>query len=154
MNAKVRAISTGPAPSPTTFGLPRATSPLRRFARPKRFRRKLPHGDFPPLDSTSEEWADSNSGKKMQSVANLDTLSSKDKEKVVTRLNELQIQDTMESYNGLVTRCFDECITHFRAKTLDSGEEACVERCVKKFMTFSQRAGMRFGELSASKGNS
>jgi len=87
----------------------------------------------------------------MQSIADLDHLSPSDKEKVVQKLNELQVQDSMNTYNGLVERCFNECVTHFKAKDLDASEKACVERCVQKFMAFSQRIGARFAEINTTK---
>lgn len=62
------------------------------------------------------------------------------------KLDELSMQDSVDMFNGLVQRCFDECIKTFRSKDLDSSEKSCVENCVMKFMTFSQRVGQRFAE--------
>jgi len=68
--------------------------------------------------------------------------------KVLEKLNEMQVQDSMNTYNGLVETCFKQCVTHFKAKDLDKDEEACVGRCVQKFMAYSQRVGQRFADVN------
>ncbi|KAL7068368.1 Tim10/DDP zinc finger domain-containing protein [Cryptosporidium serpentis] len=80
----------------------------------------------------------------------LDKLSDKDKENVLNKLSELEIQDSMNTYNSLVQRCFNECITIFRSKDLDSNEKTCVNSCVAKFMDFSRRIGLHFAEKNRS----
>merc|ERR1711985_201054 len=59
---------------------------------------------------------------------------------------ELQIQDSMQTFNTVVERCFSECVTSFRSKTLDKAEEDCVKRCVVKTKTFQDRVATRFTE--------
>mmetsp|Transcript_7923 Transcript_7923/g.15421 ORF Transcript_7923/g.15421 Transcript_7923/m.15421 type:complete len:89 (-) Transcript_7923:137-403(-) len=88
----------------------------------------------------------------MQNLVDLDGLSASQKQQVLAKLSDMQIQDTMNTYNGLVERCFGDCIVHFRAKDLDSTEKGCVERCVQKFMAYSQRVGLRFQEKNTGKG--
>ncbi|PHJ21177.1 mitochondrial import inner membrane translocase subunit [Cystoisospora suis] len=80
-------------------------------------------------------------------------LSPAEQAAVMKELNRLQIKDSMDTYNSVVERCFNECITQFRAKDLDDSEQKCVRRCVRKFMLFSQRVGVRFAEknMEASK---
>lgn len=80
-------------------------------------------------------------------------LSPAEQATVMKELNRLQIKDSMDTYNSVVERCFNECITQFRAKDLDESEQQCVRRCVRKFMLFSQRVGLRFAEknMEASK---
>eukprot|EP00389_Voromonas_pontica_P001374 GDKH01002066.1.p1 GENE.GDKH01002066.1~~GDKH01002066.1.p1 ORF type:complete len:88 (+),score=14.91 GDKH01002066.1:157-420(+) len=87
----------------------------------------------------------------MQNLVDLDGLDKKQRDRVLEKLNELQAQDTMNMYNGLVERCFGECITHFRAKDLDGREKDCIDKCVKKFMSFYQRLGLRFQEKNMGK---
>ncbi|CAE8611172.1 unnamed protein product [Polarella glacialis] len=65
---------------------------------------------------------------------------------VMQQLNDMQMQESMNTYNNLVERCFNECVTSFRTKGLDGTEEQCVKRCVQKFMSFSQRVAQRFQE--------
>mmetsp|Transcript_87860 Transcript_87860/g.138689 ORF Transcript_87860/g.138689 Transcript_87860/m.138689 type:complete len:94 (-) Transcript_87860:74-355(-) len=76
----------------------------------------------------------------------MENLSERDKAHVLSQLNDMQMQESMNTYNNLVERCFSECVTSFRTKALDNTEEQCVKRCVQKFMSFSQRVAMRFQE--------
>lgn len=78
--------------------------------------------------------------------ANLDNLTPAQKDRVLAKLDDLQMKDSMDTFNGLVQRCFDECVIHFSAKELDQTEKNCVQNCVHKFMNFSQRVGQRFAE--------
>nr|PVC51945.1 hypothetical protein MACL_00001109 [Theileria orientalis] len=78
--------------------------------------------------------------------SDLNHLTAAQRSAVLDRLNQIQYQDTMDTYNGLVERCFNECITGFRSKDLDMKESQCVESCVKLFFDFSQRVSTRFGE--------
>lgn len=52
-------------------------------------------------------------------------------------------------YNNLVYKCFDNCVTGFRSKTLDKGETACVEQCASRYIKLTQRVGLRFAEHQA-----
>ncbi|EDO07323.1 putative mitochondrial import inner membrane translocase TIM9 subunit [Babesia bovis T2Bo] len=78
-------------------------------------------------------------------------LTAEQRSKVMDHLNELQYRDTLETYNGMVEKCFNECISSFRSKELDKRENACVESCVKMFFEFSQRIGQRFAEKQQQK---
>ena len=80
------------------------------------------------------------------SIPGLQNLNAADREKVTQEINGMQIMESLSTYNGLVERCFGECVSHFRAKTLDEVETDCGKRCVTKYMQFSQRVGMRFAE--------
>ncbi|CEM00005.1 unnamed protein product [Vitrella brassicaformis CCMP3155] len=82
----------------------------------------------------------------MQNMLDVEHLNEGQKQQVLGKLNDMQMQDSLNTYNGLVERCFNECITHFRAKDLEKAETGCIERCVTKFMAFSQRIGTRFQE--------
>mmetsp|Transcript_32071 Transcript_32071/g.48372 ORF Transcript_32071/g.48372 Transcript_32071/m.48372 type:complete len:92 (+) Transcript_32071:90-365(+) len=76
----------------------------------------------------------------------IEGLSSRDQHAVMTHLNEMTLNENMTMYNNLVERCFGECITSFRSKTLDKPEEDCIKRCVQKYMSFSSRVAQRFQE--------
>mmetsp|Transcript_68963 Transcript_68963/g.121954 ORF Transcript_68963/g.121954 Transcript_68963/m.121954 type:complete len:93 (-) Transcript_68963:115-393(-) len=78
----------------------------------------------------------------------IEQLSQKDQMMVMGTLNEMQMQESMNTYNGLVERCFNECVS-IRTKGLESSEEQCITRCVQKFMSFSQRVSTRFQEKQA-----
>ena len=82
----------------------------------------------------------------MESIPGLQNLSEADRQKVATELNAMQVQESLNTYNGVVERSFSECINNFRAKSLDEVETDCVKRAVTKYMQFSQRVGMRFAE--------
>jgi mitochondrial import inner membrane translocase subunit TIM9 len=78
----------------------------------------------------------------------LSQFSPEQQARVLEKLEELQIQDSMNTFNGLVQRCFNQCVTSFRSKDLDKQEAECVNNCVLKFMSFSQRIGQRLVEKS------
>eukprot|EP00434_Breviolum_minutum_P016410 symbB.v1.2.014464.t1/scaffold1055.1/size140776/6 len=79
-------------------------------------------------------------------LTGMDQLSQRDQMQVMQALNEMQMQEMMNTYNNLVEKCFNECVTSFRTKALEGSEEQCVTRCVQKFMSFSQRVSLRFQE--------
>ena len=89
----------------------------------------------------------------MDNLPGLANLSASDREKVTAELSSMQVQESLNTYNGLVERCFGECISHFRSKALDEMETDCVKRCVGKYMQFSQRIGMRFAEKNQQMGS-
>lgn len=74
----------------------------------------------------------------------LDNMSDRDKAQVLAVMNEMQVEESMNTYNNLVERCFNECITNFRSKNLEQSEISCTQRCVQKFMAYSQRVAQRF----------
>jgi len=78
--------------------------------------------------------------------AAMDQMSELDKIKVLQTMNEMQVEESMSTYNNLVERCFNECVTNFRSKSLDSTETSCTQRCVQKFMAYSQRVAQKFQE--------
>ncbi|GIX62896.1 mitochondrial import inner membrane translocase subunit [Babesia caballi] len=73
-------------------------------------------------------------------------LTAAQRSRVLDHLTELQYRDTVETYNGMVDRCFNECVSSFRSKDLDKRETKCIESCVQVFFEFSQRVGQRFNE--------
>ena len=86
-------------------------------------------------------------------IPGLDNLSPTDKAAVMKELNSMQMMESIQTYNGLVDRCFNECVSTFRAKALDSTETDCLKKCVAKSMEYSQRVGRRFGEKNAAAAN-
>lgn len=86
----------------------------------------------------------------LPSIPGLDQLPPKERTAVMSELNRLQLKDSMDTYNSLVERCFNECVREFRSKDLDSSEKNCIASCVKKFMEFSARLGQRFAEKNIS----
>lgn len=86
-------------------------------------------------------------------IPGLDNLSAADRDAVMKELNSMQMMESIQTYNGLVDRCFNECVSSFRSKALDSQETECIKKCVVKSMEYSQRVGRRFGEKNAG-GNS
>ena len=58
--------------------------------------------------------------------ADLDGLPEADKEEMMSMIEGMQTRDSLKMYNGLVERCFKECVDSFRRKNLDSTEERCL----------------------------
>ena len=53
---------------------------------------------------------------------------------MMQKLEEMQMKDTLRMFNGLVERCFCECVVSFRSKALTEAEEKCVNTCAEKYM--------------------
>jgi hypothetical protein len=66
---------------------------------------------------------------------------------MLERLEDMQLKDTLRMFNGLVERCFSECVTGFRSKALTGPEEKCVSVCANKYLkhSVSQRQRGRVG---------
>ena len=56
---------------------------------------------------------------------------------MLQKLEEMQLKDTLRMFNGLVERCFSECVVSFRSKALTATEEKCVSTCAEKYMKHS-----------------
>ncbi|CAD2096282.1 mitochondrial import inner membrane translocase subunit TIM9, putative [Plasmodium vinckei brucechwatti] len=80
----------------------------------------------------------------MDKSLDLSGFNKNDREKVLRKINKAEYEDTMNTYNSIVEMCFNECISSFRSKELDSNENNCILNCVKKYSVFSQRVGMKF----------
>ncbi|KAL1515542.1 hypothetical protein AB1Y20_002163 [Prymnesium parvum] len=81
-------------------------------------------------------------------VASLEQSSEADRQAALQKLEEMQMKDTLRMFNGLVERCFGECVNGFRSKALSAPEEKCISTCAEKFIKHSGRVGQRFGELT------
>ena len=79
-------------------------------------------------------------------IPGLEQLPAGERAAVLKELNRLQLKDSMETYNSLVERCFNECIIEFKSKDLEKNEKKCIKNCVQKFMQFAARLGQRFAE--------
>lgn len=73
-------------------------------------------------------------------------VSPDDERRMMSVMQELQIQDSMRLYNDLVATCFNNCVDSFRSSKLEGKEEACVTKCAQKFLKLAARAGQRFAE--------
>ncbi|QDZ23716.1 mitochondrial inner membrane translocase [Chloropicon primus] len=81
--------------------------------------------------------------------ADLEGLPEEDKQKMVAMIDNMQMKDSLRMYNRLVEKCFNNCVSSFRRKNLDSEEERCVTKCCEKFLKHSARVSVRFAELNA-----
>jgi len=59
---------------------------------------------------------------------------------MLAALEEMQMRDSLRTFNGLVERCFTDCVTGFRSKSLTDGEDKCVTACAEKFFNHAVRA--------------
>ena len=59
---------------------------------------------------------------------------------MLEKLEEMQMKDTLRMFNGLVERCFSECVNEFRGKARSSPEDKCITTCANKFLKHSVRA--------------
>lgn len=66
-----------------------------------------------------------------------------DQAKMLAALEEMQMRDSLRTFNGLVERCFTDCVTGFRTKSLTDGEDKCVTACAEKFFNHAVRARER-----------
>mmetsp|Transcript_49749 Transcript_49749/g.59860 ORF Transcript_49749/g.59860 Transcript_49749/m.59860 type:complete len:98 (-) Transcript_49749:378-671(-) len=82
----------------------------------------------------------------MESVQNL---PPHQQQEFMTKLEQMQMKDSLVMYTNLVHRCFGTCITSFRSKSLDKSESACVENCSARYVKMTQRVGLRFAEQQA-----
>ncbi|KAJ1634349.1 Tim10/DDP family zinc finger protein [Pavlovales sp. CCMP2436] len=71
-----------------------------------------------------------------------------DQQAMMAELETMQMRDSLRTFNGLVERCFSDCVTGFRSKSLTEHEDKCVNACAEKFFNHARRVGQRFGELS------
>mmetsp|Transcript_31909 Transcript_31909/g.71635 ORF Transcript_31909/g.71635 Transcript_31909/m.71635 type:complete len:96 (-) Transcript_31909:1259-1546(-) len=64
-------------------------------------------------------------------------------------IEQMQTKDSLTMYNTLVERCFNNCVTSFRSKSLDKYETPCIENCAERYVKMTQRVGLRFAEQQA-----
>lgn len=73
-------------------------------------------------------------------------MSPQDQGMFMKKVEEMQLKDVIRLYNELVERCFSECVTSMRSKSLTGAESGCIDRCSEKFMKYQTRVGQRFQE--------
>ena len=69
-----------------------------------------------------------------------------ERDELLSAIDSLQVKDTQTLFNSMSARCFTRCVHHFRSRTLDSTERACIDACALKYLLHIQRCGQRFSE--------
>lgn len=82
-------------------------------------------------------------------MSGMDMLNQAEQRELQGRMERKQMKDFMNMYSNLVQRCFNDCVSDFTSKSLQTKEEGCVMRCVDKFLKSSERLGERFQEQNA-----
>ncbi len=77
------------------------------------------------------------------------SLSTRERQEMEQIISDRQVNDTMQMYSTLVSRCFKDCIHDFTSKKLTAKENKCLDKCLDKFVKYSERVSLRFGELNA-----
>lgn len=68
-------------------------------------------------------------------------------------MRHLQHERALLRVNGVVDKCFDECITDFAVtRHVSPTETACLSVCSRKYLLFQQRVGDAFTEALANGG--
>lgn len=55
-----------------------------------------------------------------------------------------QLKEQALFANTLAERCFQDCVVSFRNQDLNTAETNCINRCVDKYLVFSQTIGPRY----------
>mmetsp|Transcript_21529 Transcript_21529/g.32051 ORF Transcript_21529/g.32051 Transcript_21529/m.32051 type:complete len:98 (-) Transcript_21529:214-507(-) len=82
-------------------------------------------------------------------MESVQSLPPHQQQEFMKNLEQMQLKDSLAMYNNLVSRCFDNCVSSFRSKTLDRGEVSCTEHCAARYVKMTQRVGLRFAEHQA-----
>ncbi len=75
--------------------------------------------------------------------------SASDELEFTMLVNEIHMRETQRLFNSTTEKCFNQCVSSFRARNLDSSEKKCLEHCTEKFIGHTQRMGIRFQEEMA-----
>ena len=70
-------------------------------------------------------------------MGSMEHASEADRQATMAKLEEMQVKDMLRMFNGLVERCFSECVNEFRGKALSSPEDKCITTCANKFLKHS-----------------
>jgi len=67
---------------------------------------------------------------------------------LVTNIGGLPMQATemIRVVNGLIDRCFSDCINNYAQRKLTTREKQCIDACVKKTMRANKRISRVFTE--------
>ena len=79
----------------------------------------------------------------------MQSLSESEQRELVPHLESMQHIESLKSYNNLVFRCFTQCVSTFRSRTLDNAETKCLQNCTDKYLKVTGRVGQRFQEYQS-----
>mmetsp|Transcript_31674 Transcript_31674/g.62746 ORF Transcript_31674/g.62746 Transcript_31674/m.62746 type:complete len:98 (+) Transcript_31674:87-380(+) len=82
-------------------------------------------------------------------MENIQNLPPYQQQALMVELGQIQMKESIRTYNKVVYECYDTCVHSFRAKSLDKWEKGCVDKCAARFIKTTQRVGLRFGEYQA-----
>eukprot|EP00808_Paulinella_micropora_P010805 g69217.t1 len=77
--------------------------------------------------------------------------SSEQQQAGLELMQEMQLKGMQRLFIGVSDKCFTDCITSFRTKTLNPREQACVHNCAHRFMTSLTRVVRRVEEEAQAK---
>jgi hypothetical protein len=63
-------------------------------------------------------------------------------------MQDMQLKEAMDIYNGIVKNCFNYCIKDFKSADLLDDERGCIAKCGEKLMRHSQKISLTFQEHS------
>lgn len=62
-----------------------------------------------------------------------------DRTRMLATLEEMQVRDSLRTFNALVMRCFSDCVNDFGSKNLEEKETKCVNNCAQRFFVHAVR---------------
>ena len=65
-------------------------------------------------------------------------------------MQKSMMKESLNLFNEMTQTCFIGCCKDFYDKELNEKEEACIDKCGKKFLAHQKRVGMRFAEINMS----
>eukprot|EP00164_Ancoracysta_twista_P007017 GFYU01009883.1.p1 GENE.GFYU01009883.1~~GFYU01009883.1.p1 ORF type:complete len:103 (-),score=42.13 GFYU01009883.1:193-501(-) len=82
----------------------------------------------------------------MSAAAAIVAQASGQQDRTMRILEEIQMDDMLQLYNTLASKCFTQCANDFRTPNLTGKETKCVDTCVEKFLKHTQRITTKFAE--------
>lgn len=79
----------------------------------------------------------------------MDALSDADQKTLMSFIMKQQLKETQTTFNSITEKCFTDCVSGFRGRSLDTTENKCMNNCAEKYFKSMNRAGLRFGEQNA-----
>jgi import inner membrane translocase subunit TIM9 len=73
-------------------------------------------------------------------------MSEKEQRDFSLFITETQLKDSQRTFNQITETCFSACVSSFRSRSLDGGENKCVANCAERYINAVNRAGIRFAE--------
>ncbi|KAF0852370.1 mitochondrial inner membrane translocase subunit Tim9 [Andalucia godoyi] len=65
--------------------------------------------------------------------------SQREQQAVAEHLQNLEVRESLRSFNSLADRCFARCVSSFRTNKLSQEEKQCGAMCAEKFFKHQQR---------------